>query len=175
MTVVGRVGAPSCMVRPLTAPGKTAARRPCHGDRIPTIMLSKERVLLGALSDNIDIMYTLVYNLGMKGGMNMPTRRMSAKEARANFGDLLGLVHYTGEPVIIERKGRPFAVVISPEQYQIIEKQIEKSWSTIDSIRERNADKNPEEVLRDVTELVEGVRQEHYERSKKEKTTRSRH
>ncbi len=104
----------------------------------------------------------------------MPARRMSTKEARANFGDLLGSVYYTGEPVIIERRGRRFAVVISPAQYQILEKQIEKAWVTIDRIRERNADKDPDEVLRDVTEVVEQVRQERHERAKSAQTTRSR-
>lgn len=105
----------------------------------------------------------------------MPTRRMSAREARANFSDLLGLVYYNREPVIIEKRGRPFAVVINPEQYEAIEKQMEKAWATVDRIRERNADKDPEAVLQDVTAVVEQVRQERYERSKKAKTTRSRH
>jgi prevent-host-death family protein len=97
----------------------------------------------------------------------MPARRMSAKEARANFGDLLGSVYYTGEPVIIERKGRRFAVVISPKQYDILEKQSEKAWATVDRIRERNADKDPDEVLRDVTAEVEAVRQEMYEQEQR--------
>ena len=48
----------------------------------------------------------------------MPTRRMSVREARANFGDLLGSVHYTKEPVIVEKQGRPFAVVISTEDFE---------------------------------------------------------
>lgn len=104
----------------------------------------------------------------------MPTRRMSAREARANFADLLGLVYYNREPVIIEKKGRPFAVVINPEQYAVVEKQIEKARATVDRVRERNADNDPEEVLRDVTAVVEQVRQERYEQSTKAKTTRGR-
>lgn len=104
----------------------------------------------------------------------MPARRISAREARANFSDLLGLVYYNREPVIIEKKGRPFAVVINPEQYAAVERQIENAWATVDHVRERNADKDPKEVLRNVTAVVEEVRQERYERSKKAKTTRSR-
>lgn len=45
----------------------------------------------------------------------MLVKRMSAKEARDNFSDLLGLVHYSKEPVIVEKWGRPFVVVLSPE------------------------------------------------------------
>jgi prevent-host-death family protein len=45
-------------------------------------------------------------------------RRMSVHEARANFSDVLGSVYHTGEPVIIEWRGKPVAVQISPEQYR---------------------------------------------------------
>jgi prevent-host-death family protein len=94
----------------------------------------------------------------------MVVRRMSTKEARANFADLLGLVYYTKEPVIVERKGKPVAVVINPtdfEEFQQLAK--ERLFQTIREIQERNADKDPDDVLRDVTEAVEEVRQERYE------------
>ena len=45
-------------------------------------------------------------------------RRMSVHEARANFSDVLGSVYHTGEPVIVERRGKPVAVLVSPEQFQ---------------------------------------------------------
>ena len=93
-------------------------------------------------------------------------RRMSAREARANFSDLLGLVYYTKEPVIVEKKGKPVAVVISLEEYERFRKEQEEAFAIIDTIRERNADKRPEEVEKDVTGAVEAVRQEVYERQK---------
>ena len=40
----------------------------------------------------------------------------------------------------------------------------ERFWKVIQKIGERNADKDPDEVLRIVTEVVEEVRQERYER-----------
>lgn len=43
------------------------------------------------------------------------------------------------------------------EQYELIEKQIEKAWASVDRIRERNADRDPEEVIRDITAVVEKV------------------
>ena len=91
---------------------------------------------------------------------------MSAREARANFSDLLGLVYYTKEPVIVEKKGKPVAVVISLEEYERFRKEQEEAFAIIDTIRERNADKRPEEVEKDVTGAVEAVRQEVYERQK---------
>lgn len=96
----------------------------------------------------------------------MPVRRMSAQEARANFSDLLGLVYYSKETVIIEKKGRPFAVVLSPQEYQAILEEREKAWAVVDEVQKRNEDKDPDEVLQDVTAEVEAVRQEMYEEQK---------
>ena len=96
-------------------------------------------------------------------------RRVSSKEARDNFSELLGLVFYTKEPVIVERKGKPFAVMISPEQYESLRTGLERAWSTVDKVRERNADKDPDEVLKDVTTVVEEVRQEMYDTEKRAK------
>jgi prevent-host-death family protein len=95
----------------------------------------------------------------------MVTRRISAKEARNKFSDLLGSVHCGGQPVIVEKKGRPFAVVISPEDFercQTIAK--EQFFETVREIQQAKKDADPDEVLADVTEAVEAVRQEEYER-----------
>lgn len=45
-------------------------------------------------------------------------RRVSTRSARDQFSDLIGQVHYTGEPVIIERSGRPMVVLLSFESYE---------------------------------------------------------
>lgn len=88
------------------------------------------------------------------------TRRMSAKEARDNFSDVLGLVYYGNEPVIVEKKGRPFAVVISPKEYAHLQQVAkEQLFSLIDHIQERISVAAPDDVLQTVTEAVEGVRQ----------------
>jgi prevent-host-death family protein len=99
----------------------------------------------------------------------MLTRRISVKEARSNFSDLLGSVRYSGDPVIVEKKGRPFAVMISPEdfeRFQAVAK--ERFFETARAIQQDNKDADPEQVLADVTEAVEAVRQEEYA----DKTTR---
>ena len=102
----------------------------------------------------------------------MAALRMSAREARANFSDLLGRVFYTRQPVIIEKKGRPFAVVISPQDYESLWKEREQAFAVVDSIRERNSDQDPEEVEKDVTAVVEAVREEMYEKRSKRNTGR---
>lgn len=97
---------------------------------------------------------------------------MSAKQARDNFTDLLGAVYYGQETVIVEKKGRPFAVVINPRTYQKLQKADAKDWEIIERIQARNKDKDPDEVLADVTEEVEAVRQELYEKEQKKKASR---
>ncbi len=89
----------------------------------------------------------------------MSPRRISARDARANFGDLLGSVYYTREPVIVEKNGRPFAVVICPEDFERLQQECKEAFEVIDRIRERNAEADPDEVLKDVTAEVEAVRQ----------------
>ena len=48
----------------------------------------------------------------------MLVKRMSAREARNNFSDVLGSVYYSKEAIIVEKQGRPFAVVVSVDDYE---------------------------------------------------------
>jgi prevent-host-death family protein len=82
---------------------------------------------------------------------------MSVREARAKFSELLGSVHFTNSPVIIERNGKPYAVVISPKAFERLK---EHDWEVIDRIHERNKDLDPDEVYAEVTAVVEEVRRE---------------
>jgi hypothetical protein len=47
----------------------------------------------------------------------------------------------------------------------------ERAWAVIERIGERNADKDPDEELAFITEVVEEVRQELYEQAKREKAS----
>ena len=100
--------------------------------------------------------------------MSGSLKKFTAKEARDNFTDILGMVYYGNQPVLIEKKGRPFAVIVSPQEY----KQI-NYWKTAKRVQERNADKTESEVMADVTVEVEAVRQKMYEQEKR-KTSGSR-
>ncbi|MDP3733499.1 MAG: type II toxin-antitoxin system Phd/YefM family antitoxin [Candidatus Daviesbacteria bacterium] len=97
--------------------------------------------------------------------MNTQPKIISAKEARDNFADLLGMVYYGKESVIVEKQGRPFAVVVNPEQYEKF-KQIakERFFETVDKIQAKNKNVSPKKVLTDVTRVVEEVRQDLYEK-----------
>jgi len=85
---------------------------------------------------------------------------MWARGAPADSSELLpGPVYYIREPVVVERQGRPLAVAISPDQYAILQKELERTWQAVQQVRESNGEKAPEEVLRDVTQAAEVVRQ----------------
>jgi prevent-host-death family protein len=91
-------------------------------------------------------------------------RKISPLDALASFGDVLDSVSSTREPVIVEEKGRPVAVIISPELFQRLQEEDERDWAIIEAVGARNADKDPDEVLAEVTAVVEEVRRERYER-----------
>lgn len=69
------------------------------------------------------------------------------------------------------KKRGPTAVLTTPTVDAPVEPGSEQAWEqmweTIDRIRARNADMDPDEVMRIVTEIVEEVRQEHYERAQR--------
>ena len=89
--------------------------------------------------------------------------KMSAKQARDNFTDLLGNVYYGRQTIEIDRKGRVFAVVVNPDEYEALKKTARGKFSEIvKAIRKENMETSPETVLKDVDSEVEKVRQERY-------------
>lgn len=104
----------------------------------------------------------------------MQIRTMTAKQARDNFTDLLGLVYYGKKSVIVEKKGRPFAVVISPQDFERYKKAAkDRFFEIIEEIQQDNKGVDPDEVLKDVTEAVEQVRQQSYDQEKRNEAKNS--
>ena len=65
--------------------------------------------------------------------------------------------------------GETLGIVISPEEYERLrDDQADRDWQTIQRLQDRNADKDPDDVLRVVTAVVEEVRQERYERQQQD-------
>lgn len=92
--------------------------------------------------------------------------KITAREARDNFTDLLGSVYYGREPVAVEKKGRIFAVVVNPNEYQILKKVAKtRFFELVDDIQRVNRDKDARKVLKDVTFEVEQVRKTRYAES----------
>ena len=98
-------------------------------------------------------------------------RTLSAVEARKKLGEVLEGVYYRGDEVIIERAGKPMAVVIPAHRYANMQRRRDEFWKMIDELQERNKDMTPEEVAeleKDIDEAVKEVRAERRaEREKK--------
>lgn len=99
-------------------------------------------------------------------------RSISIRENKDELIDLLGSVSATGEPMVVEDAGTTPVVIVTHEDYQrIVREQDQELRSVIDGIRERNAHRDPDEVIQEVTEIVEEVRQELY--AKQQRTDQS--
>ena len=88
------------------------------------------------------------------------TKRISAREARNRFSDLMGSVRYGGEEVIVERSGSPMAAVIPVEVYERLVAERRVRFEVIDRIRSRLPDFSLEQIAKDVTEAIGKIRTE---------------
>ena len=70
----------------------------------------------------------------------------------------------------------PIAVIAKPEPETLSKEEraaaMARFWQTVDRIRARNADKDPDEEQAFISEVVEEVRQERYERAQGEASER---
>mgnify|MGYP001602541521 CR=1 FL=1 len=86
---------------------------------------------------------------------------MTARAARDGFTDLLGEVYYGKKSIAVEKKGRVFAVVVNPDEYETLKKVAKmRFFGMVDDIQKQNKDKNIGAVMKDVTTVVERVGQE---------------
>ena len=85
-------------------------------------------------------------------------KRMSAKEARDRFAEVLGHVHYGKTTVIVEKQGKPMVAVIDVEWYERLTKAWEESFGVLDRIRKKNRDRGIERIEEDVAGAVAEVR-----------------
>lgn len=91
------------------------------------------------------------------------TSRMSTREAREKFSDIVSRAYYRNEPTIVERQGKPMAVVISPQQYEQFQQQdTHELFEIIRAIHDRNRDVDPAEIEADIAAAVADVRKEEH-------------
>lgn len=57
---------------------------------------------------------------------------VSATEARVHFGELMRRAVQTGEPIIVERGGKPLVVVLHVDEYQrLLKRQPQVDWKDL--------------------------------------------
>jgi len=86
------------------------------------------------------------------------TRRMSAKEARERFAEILGKVHFGKDAVIVEKQGKPMVAIIDVERYERLTKAWDEPFAALERIWAKNRDKALDQIEKDVAEAVAEVR-----------------
>jgi prevent-host-death family protein len=69
-------------------------------------------------------------------------RKLSAVEARKHLGEILEGVFYRGDEVVIERAGKPMAVVIPAHLYENIERDRRRFFELIEMNWEKNKEQS---------------------------------
>ncbi|NJD34636.1 MAG: type II toxin-antitoxin system Phd/YefM family antitoxin [Betaproteobacteria bacterium] len=85
-------------------------------------------------------------------------KRMSAKEARDRFAELLGQVHYGKDTVIVEKQGKPMVAVIDVEWYDRLTKSWEEPFKVLDRIWAKNRHKDLDQLQKDVADAIAETR-----------------
>jgi prevent-host-death family protein len=67
---------------------------------------------------------------------------------------LLEGVYYRGDEVVIERAGKPMAVVVPAERYEALERNRDRLFAMIEDVHERNARIPPEVIEAEAAEAV---------------------
>ena len=91
--------------------------------------------------------------------------RVSAREARNRFADIMGSIRYGGEEVIVERSGRPMAALIPVESYERLVAERRTRFEVLDEIRSQLPDVAPEKVQEDIAQAINELRNIHAESS----------
>ena len=85
-------------------------------------------------------------------------RKLSAVDARKRLGEILEGVYYRGDEVVIERAGKPMAVVIPAALYESLEKSRDRFFELVEKNWELNKDVPFEEIEKEIASAVKAAR-----------------
>lgn len=95
-------------------------------------------------------------------------KRVSSRDARANFAELTDRVRYTGEPVIVEKQGQPFVAVVSLDDFDALERLRHQKATdeftrlAAEAAREDDGEPSDEEIVESVKQTREAIYRERY-------------
>ena len=81
-------------------------------------------------------------------------KTINAVTARQRLGQILDETYYRGDAFVIERAGRPMAVVVPVEQYQQWQQRRNEFFAMIDAVQERTGKLPPDELEAAIAEAV---------------------
>ncbi|HSD52193.1 MAG TPA: type II toxin-antitoxin system prevent-host-death family antitoxin [Candidatus Methylomirabilis sp.] len=85
------------------------------------------------------------------------TKRVNALRARENLGQFLEEVYYKGAQYVIERAGRPMAVVVPVWQLEEWQKRRDRFLGMVGELWRKTKRVKPEAIERDVEEAMRAV------------------
>ena len=91
------------------------------------------------------------------------SRRVSATHARVHFGELLREVTENGDTVVVEKSGKPAAVILSVEEYQALSRQNDDRqdwWELVERSRAAFRPTAERGRIPDAAELITLLREE---------------
>ncbi len=86
------------------------------------------------------------------------TKTTTALKARQNLGQLLEEAFYRGDEFIIERAGKPMAVLIPVQEFERWQKQREKDFAVFDEVRAKAGEAKPNQVEKEVADALGEIR-----------------
>ncbi len=102
------------------------------------------------------------------------TDTTSARNIQRNYREVINKVIRTKKPVIVISHNQPEVAIIDMKTFSDYTKfrNQQADWAFLGDVWERNKHLDPDKVYKDITEIVEEVRQEAYEKRKKAKSSR---
>ena len=91
---------------------------------------------------------------------NKMQKKISAMDARKNFGQVLNEAAYRGDDFIIERAGKAMAVIVSMEKYEIMRQSREEARTAADIIKNKMQGTDPASAESLIAEAILAVRSE---------------
>jgi len=85
-------------------------------------------------------------------------KKISAMKARQNLGQLLNEVSIRGDAYIIERAGKPLAVLVDMEKFQQLQEDQDSALQALQKVWEKMAGADPREIQEALEEAVRTTR-----------------
>ena len=82
----------------------------------------------------------------------------NSSELRTNLSLVLDEVQFNQDSYVIERKGRPAAVIVPLTVYENWKRSRQRFFETVRRIQEANQNADPDEVMQDVLAAQQAVR-----------------
>ncbi|MCC6169991.1 MAG: type II toxin-antitoxin system Phd/YefM family antitoxin [Caldilineaceae bacterium] len=89
-------------------------------------------------------------------------RRLGVTEVRSRLGEIVDKVQYQGDTVVLEKNGKPAAVLISFALFEQFLRQRDAAYQVVVDVQQQNQDlkMNEDELLTFVDEAVHAVRKQ---------------